>query len=280
MFQLLAIECRCRGCVPDAPNLAVGEGENRLRERGLRLRPAPPDPARISRSPCRPVIPSRSSALRGPASRRFRVILFRFYDVDGGRVTIDGQDTRDVTQESLRAAIGIVPQDTVLFNDTVYYNIAYGRPSASPAEIEHAARLARIHDFIMEMPDGYETRVGEAGPQAVGRRKAARGHRAHHPEGAENSAVRRGDVGARFPYREGNPEKPARSLGRAHHADHRASLCRPSCTPKRSSCWTAGKHRRAGYAPVSLLQPCRPLRRHGGRASSRRRTRKRRRWPS
>ena len=88
-------------------------------------------------------------------------LLFRFYDVNGGRVTIDGQDIRDVTQASLRASIGIVPQDTVLFNDTVFYNIAYGRPGASPAEVERAARLAHIHDFIMALPDGYQTTLGE-----------------------------------------------------------------------------------------------------------------------
>ena len=98
-------------------------------------------------------------------------LLFRFYDVDGGRVRIDGEDIRDVTQASVRAAIGIVPQDTVLFNDTIYYNIAYGRPGASPAEIEEAARLARIHDFIMASPDGYQTMVGERGLKLSGGEK-------------------------------------------------------------------------------------------------------------
>ena len=73
-------------------------------------------------------------------------LLFRFYDIAGGAIEIDGQDIRQVSQDSLRQAIGIVPQDTVLFNDTIYYNIAYGHPSASPAEVEQAARLARIHD--------------------------------------------------------------------------------------------------------------------------------------
>src|SRR5690606_5138006 len=80
-------------------------------------------------------------------------LLFRFYDVDQGAILIDGQDIRDVTQASLRAAIGIVPQDTVLFNDTIYYNIAYGRPGATQDDIEEAARLAHIHEFIMAMPD-------------------------------------------------------------------------------------------------------------------------------
>jgi ATP-binding cassette subfamily B protein len=98
-------------------------------------------------------------------------ILFRFYDVASGHVTIDGQDIRDVTQKSLRSAIGIVPQDTVLFNDTIYYNIAYGRPSASTEEIEQAARLARIHDFIVGLPDGYKTMVGERGLKLSGGEK-------------------------------------------------------------------------------------------------------------
>ncbi|MBS28781.1 MAG: metal ABC transporter permease [Alphaproteobacteria bacterium] len=98
-------------------------------------------------------------------------LLFRFYDIDDGRITIDGQDIRAVTQDSLRAAIGIVPQDTVLFNDSVFYNIQYGRPSASPAEVEEAARLAQVHDFVMSLPDGYNTRVGERGLKLSGGEK-------------------------------------------------------------------------------------------------------------
>ncbi len=98
-------------------------------------------------------------------------LLFRFYDVTGGRVLIDGQDVREVTQESLRAAIGIVPQDTVLFNDTIYYNIAYGRPDASRHEVERAARLAHIHEFIDGLPEGYETVVGERGLKLSGGEK-------------------------------------------------------------------------------------------------------------
>jgi ABC-type transport system involved in Fe-S cluster assembly fused permease/ATPase subunit len=98
-------------------------------------------------------------------------ILFRFYDVASGSVRIDGQDIRDVTQSSLRAAIGVVPQDTVLFNDTIYYNIAYGRPGATREEVEQAARLARIHDFIMALPQGYEATVGERGLKLSGGEK-------------------------------------------------------------------------------------------------------------
>jgi ABC-type transport system involved in Fe-S cluster assembly fused permease/ATPase subunit len=95
-------------------------------------------------------------------------LLFRFYDVTGGAIRVDGQDIRDVTQASLRAAIGMVPQDTVLFNDTIYYNIAYGRPNATPAEVEQAARVAQIHDFIMSLPEGYQAMVGERGLKLSG----------------------------------------------------------------------------------------------------------------
>ncbi len=98
-------------------------------------------------------------------------ILFRFYDVESGRVTIDGQDIRDVTQASVRAAIGIVPQDTVLFNDTIRYNIAYGKPGSSEAEIEAAAKLAKVHDFIQMLPDGYDSTVGERGLKLSGGEK-------------------------------------------------------------------------------------------------------------
>jgi ATP-binding cassette subfamily B protein len=98
-------------------------------------------------------------------------LLFRFYDVTGGRIMIDGRDIRDVTQDSLRAAIGVVPQDTVLFNDTIRYNIGYGRPDASQAEIEHAAKLARVHDFVLKLPEGYDTKVGERGLKLSGGEK-------------------------------------------------------------------------------------------------------------
>jgi ATP-binding cassette subfamily B protein len=98
-------------------------------------------------------------------------ILFRFYDITSGRVTIDGQDIADVTQRSLRAAIGVVPQDTVLFNDTIHYNIKYGRPDASEEEIHEAARLAQIDGFIATLPQGYKTMVGERGLKLSGGEK-------------------------------------------------------------------------------------------------------------
>ena len=116
----------------------------------------------------------RTIAIVGPSGAGKSTIsrlLFRFYDVTGGRITIDGQDVRDVTQESLRAAIGMVPQDTVLFNDTIRYNIRYGRPEATDEEVAAAAGTAQIADFIDKLPDGYGTEVGERGLKLSGGEK-------------------------------------------------------------------------------------------------------------
>jgi len=118
--------------------------------------------------------PGQNYAVVGPSGSgksTLARLLFRFYDVTGGRVAIDGQDLREVRQSSVRAAIGIVPQDTVLFNDSIEYNIAYGRPGAGKEEIVEAARLAHIHDFIAGLPDGYATTVGERGLKLSGGEK-------------------------------------------------------------------------------------------------------------
>ncbi len=120
------------------------------------------------------VPPGKTLAIVGPTGAGKSTIsrlLFRFYDATGGRILIDGEDIRGVTQDSVRAAIGVVPQDTVLFNDTIAYNIAYGRPGATEAEIEQAARLAQVHDFVLKLPDGYKTRVGERGLKLSGGEK-------------------------------------------------------------------------------------------------------------
>ena len=120
------------------------------------------------------VAAGRKLAIVGPTGAGKSTIsrlLFRFYDAWEGSVEVSGHDVRDLTQASLRAAIGVVPQDTVLFNDTIRYNIAYGRPHASEAEIERAARLAQVHDFVMALPEGYATRVGERGLKLSGGEK-------------------------------------------------------------------------------------------------------------
>jgi ATP-binding cassette subfamily B protein len=133
------------------------------------------DPARaILKGISLTVRPGQKVALVGPSGSGKSTIgrlLFRFYDVTGGAIRIDGQDIRDVQQTSLHGAIGVVPQDTVLFNDTVYYNIAYGRDGATEADVHAAAKAARIHDFIMSLPDGYDTTVGERGLKLSGGEK-------------------------------------------------------------------------------------------------------------
>src|SRR2546423_12821698 len=155
---------------PGAPALAVKRGMVAFRNVDFRY-----DPRReILRNVDFAVPPGARVAIVGPSGAGKSTIarlLFRFYDVSGGAIEIDGQDIRDVTQDSLRRAIGVVPQDTVLFNDTIYYNIAYGRPGADRAEIEEAARLAHIHDFIAALPDGYQTMVGERGLKLSGGEK-------------------------------------------------------------------------------------------------------------
>ncbi|MEO1490999.1 MAG: ABC transporter ATP-binding protein/permease [Pseudomonadota bacterium] len=155
---------------PGAVDLDCGDGAVRF------------DHAVFAYGPNRPILtdvsfeipPGKTVAVVGPSGAGKSTIarlLFRFYDVSDGAVTIDGQDVRTVTQASLRRAIGVVPQDTVLFNDTIGYNIAYGRDETSHEEIEAAARSARIHDFISELPDGYETVVGERGLKLSGGEK-------------------------------------------------------------------------------------------------------------
>jgi ATP-binding cassette subfamily B protein len=153
-----------------APVLRVGGGEIAFDDVSFRYDPRRPVLDGVSFT----VSAGKTVAIVGPSGAGKSTIsrlLFRFYDATGGAIRIDGQDIRDVTQESLRAAIGVVPQDTVLFNDTVFYNVAYGNPRATPAEVEEAARLARIHDFVMAQPDGYATHVGERGLKLSGGEK-------------------------------------------------------------------------------------------------------------
>jgi len=155
---------------PDAPPLEVRGGEVRFEDVTFGYEPDRTILAGVSFA-----IPAgRTVAVVGPSGSgksSIARLLFRFYDVTGGRITIDGQDIRRVQQAGVRAAIGIVPQDTVLFNDTIAYNIAYGRPGATHDEVVAAARLARIHDFVVSLPQGYETAVGERGLKLSGGEK-------------------------------------------------------------------------------------------------------------
>ncbi len=169
MFVLLGEPVEVRDAA-DARPLALAGGEVRFEHVGFRY-----DPQRPILDDVDFAIPSgHTVAVVGPTGAgksTLARLLYRFYDVSGGRITIDRQDLREVTQDSLRAAIGIVPQDTVLFNDTILYNIAYGRPSASHEEIVAAARAAHIHEFIESLPQGYQTPVGERGLKLSGGEK-------------------------------------------------------------------------------------------------------------
>ena len=169
MFDLLDEPSEVRDR-PNAPALKVDRGRVRLEAVSFSY-----DPDRqILRNVNIDVPAGQTIAIVGPSGSGKSTIgrlLFRFYDVTGGALSIDGQDVRDVTQDSLHQAIGVVPQDTVLFNDTIYYNIAYGREDATHDEIIDAARDAQIHDFIMSLPDQYDTRVGERGLKLSGGEK-------------------------------------------------------------------------------------------------------------
>ncbi|WBV43923.1 ABC transporter ATP-binding protein/permease [Pseudoroseomonas cervicalis] len=155
---------------PGAQPLAAGPGELVFEDVRFGYRPD----RTILKGVSFTVPAGRTLAIVGPTGAGKSTIsrlLFRFYDPQSGRILLDGQPIGAVTQESLRQAIGVVPQDTVLFNDTIRYNIAYGRPDAEPELIEAAARLAQVHDFVMRLPEGYDTRVGERGLKLSGGEK-------------------------------------------------------------------------------------------------------------
>ena len=169
MFDLLEVDAEVKDR-PGATGLEVKAGTVRFDDVHFRYDPKRPILKGISFE----VPAGRTVAIVGPSGAGKSTIsrlLFRFYDVQQGSITIDGQDVRDVTQTSLRAAIGMVPQDTVLFNDTIAYNIRYGRPEASDAEVERAAELAQVAEFIRSLPDGFDTAVGERGLKLSGGEK-------------------------------------------------------------------------------------------------------------
>lgn len=169
MFSIIGEEPEIRDA-PDARPLRQAEGAIRFENVSFSY-----DPDRVILKDISFEVPAgKMVAIVGPSGAGKSTIgriLFRFYDIGSGRVTIDGQDISTVTQKSLRAAIGVVPQDTVLFNDTILYNIRYGRPDASEEEVMEAARLAQIDKFIEALPDGYRTMVGERGLKLSGGEK-------------------------------------------------------------------------------------------------------------
>ncbi len=169
MFRLIEENAEVKDA-PGAPALRTGPGEVRFEHVDFHYEPNRQILFDVSFT-----IPAgRTVAVVGPSGSgksTLARLLYRFYDVSGGRIAVDGQDLRAVQQTSVRAAIAIVPQDTVLFNDSIEYNIAYGRPGASNAEIVAAARLAQVHDFVMALPEGYATPVGERGLKLSGGEK-------------------------------------------------------------------------------------------------------------
>ena len=169
MFSLLDIEPEVQDA-PDATDIHDVKGAIKFETVAFRYEADRPILKNISFD----IQPGQTVAVVGPTGAgksTLSRILFRFYDIQSGRVTVDGQSLADITQDSLRKSIGIVPQDTVLFNDTVGYNIAYAKPNAAQGEIEAAARAAQIHDFIAGLPKGYNTMVGERGLKLSGGEK-------------------------------------------------------------------------------------------------------------
>lgn len=169
MFNLLGVPAEIAD-KPGAGELAVAKGEIVFDHVSFAYDSERP----ILKDLTLTVKPGQTVAIVGPSGAGKSTIsrlLYRFYDVKGGSIRIDGQDIAEVTQKSLRAAVGMVPQDTVLFNDTIRYNIRYGRPNATDAEVEEAAKLAQIHNFVMSLPKGYDAMVGERGLKLSGGEK-------------------------------------------------------------------------------------------------------------
>ena len=253
---------------PGAPALKVSDGAIRFED------------VRFAYDPQRPILKGvsfevpagRTVAIVGPSGAGKSTIsrlLFRFYDVGSGRITVDGQDIRDVSQGSLRRAIGMVPQDTVLFNDTIAYNIGYGRAGASEAEIAEAAEKAQIAGFVASLPDGFATEVGERGLKLSGGEKQRVAIARTILKAPPILISRRGDVGARHPHRTRDPGGARRRGEEPYDAGHRAPPVDGG--QRRRDPRPEGRRRRRARPARDAPGARRPLRRHVGAPARRRR---------
>jgi ATP-binding cassette subfamily B protein len=240
MFDLLDTDAEVTDA-PDARNLVVGSAAISFRDVHFAYDPKRPILKGISFD-----IPAgHTVAVVGPSGAgksTLSRLLYRFYDIQEGSITIDGQDVRNVTQKSLRSAIGMVPQDTVLFNETIAYNIGYGRPGATEEEIEAAARIAQVDRFIRNLPDGYKSMVGERGLK---------------PQVAADPDPRRGDLGARHPHRARNPGGTRRRLQEPQHPRYCSSAIHGGRC--RRDHRAQGRHHRRTRPPWRVARPGRPL---------------------
>ena len=271
MFSILAREPEIKDA-PGAPPLKVTSGTVRFENVGFAYEPE----RRILKGISFDVPAGKTVAVVGPSGAGKSTIsrlLFRFYDLAGGRILIDGQDIAKVTQNSLRQAIGMVPQDTVLFNDTIRYNIRYGRWEASDAEVEEAARAGADRPLHPPLAQGLRDRGRRARPEALRRREAARRHRPHHPEGAADPGAGRGDLRARQPHRKGNPGRARARLQGPHHAGDRAPALHHR-RRRRDHRARPGRDRRARH-PSACCSPRAGFTPACGTASARRRRRAR-----
>ena len=218
MFHLIEVNAEISDA-PGAPPLTAGGGEVRFEHVDFHY-----EANRQILFDVSFVIPAgRTIAVVGPSGSgksTLARLLYRFYDVSSGRITIDGQDLRSVQQTSVRAAIGIVPQDTVLFNDSIEYNIAYGNPGDARAD-RHRGQARADSRFCLDTARRLSHTGRRAGPEAFGRRKAACGDCARDPQGSAHSDLRRSDLGARFQVGKADPGGARRDLGRLHDPDRR-----------------------------------------------------------